>query len=137
MQAKDESKAEIVFGITAVLTAGGILTFALFPLILPGVVLLGVSAIPLLALAVPGAMAYGVYRIVRSISRRRSGSASRSISTIRPPATVNPATANGAAVADDDEPGRAVDERRAGRGRPARRTCAPAPRPRSAPCDLA
>ena len=93
MQATDESKAETVFGITAVLTAGGILTFALFPLILPGVVLLGVSAIPLLALAVPGAIAYGVYRIVRSISRRRSGSASRSISTILPPETVKPATA--------------------------------------------
>ena len=57
------------------------------------VVLLGILAIPLLPLAVPGAIAYGAYRIVRSISRRRSGSASRSISTILPPETVNPATA--------------------------------------------
>ena len=59
------------------------------------VVLLGILAIPLLPLAVPGAIAYGVYRIVRSISRRRSGSTSMSISTIRPPETVNPATETG------------------------------------------
>ena len=93
MQATNESKAETVVGITAVLTAGGILTFALFPLILPSVVLLGILAIPLVPFAVLGAIVYGVYRIVRSISRSRSRSASRSISTIRPPETVNPATA--------------------------------------------
>ena len=82
-----------MFGITAVLTAGGILTFALFPLILPSVVLLGILAIPLVPFVVLGAIVYGVYRIVRSISRRRSGSASRSISTILPTETVKPATA--------------------------------------------
>jgi hypothetical protein len=79
MQARDESKAETVFGVTVVLTAGGALTFALFPLALPMVVLLGVLAVPLLPLALLGLLGAIAYRTVRSISRRLASSASRSI----------------------------------------------------------
>ena len=53
-------------------------------------------------------------RDVQGAERRRSGSASRSISAIRPPAIVKPATASTRSGVGDDEPGRAVDHRRAG-----------------------
>ncbi len=67
MGAADESKVETVFGITAVLTAGGVLTFALFPLVLPTVVLLGVLAIPLIPLAILGAVVYAIARPKRDV----------------------------------------------------------------------
>ena len=65
-----EDTAETVVGITAVLSAGGMLTFALFPLLLPTVVLLGNFAVPLLPIALLGALIYPVYRLLR---RRGSG----------------------------------------------------------------
>ena len=60
-----DAKAETIFGITAVTTAGGILTFALFPLMLPGIVLLAILALPLLPLAVAGAVIYAIVALAR------------------------------------------------------------------------
>ena len=65
-----EDTAEVVTGIAGVLTAGGVLTFALFPLLLPTVVLLGVLALPLVPLALVGALIYPIYRLLR---KRGSG----------------------------------------------------------------
>jgi hypothetical protein len=65
MSTTQDSKAETIFGITAVTTTGGVLTFALFPLMLPGVVLVAALAIPLLPLVVVGAVAYGLVALSR------------------------------------------------------------------------
>jgi hypothetical protein len=61
----DESKTETVVGVAAVLMAGGALTFGLFPLALPAVVLLAILAVPLIPLAIAGALAFGVLRLLR------------------------------------------------------------------------
>ena len=64
-----DGAAETVFGITAVLTGGGALTFALFPFLLPTVVLLGVLAIPLLPVALLAAVALGAFIALRTVGR--------------------------------------------------------------------
>ena len=68
-----EELAGTVVGTAGVLTAGGVLTFALFPFLLPTVVLLGVLALPLLPLAVLGALVGGVYLLARSLLRLLGG----------------------------------------------------------------
>ena len=87
--ATHDSKAETIFGITMVTTAGGVLTYALFPFMLPGIVLVAILALPLLPVVVVGAVLYGVFALVRGVGRlarrarnrssadRRAGSASR------------------------------------------------------------
>jgi hypothetical protein len=71
----DDSTAQTIVGATAVATAGGAITFALFPFLLPGVVLLAVLAIPLLPLLVLGAVGYAAFALIRGLARlaRRSG----------------------------------------------------------------
>lgn len=93
----NDSKLETVFGVTAVLTAGGVLTFALFPLILPAVVLLAVLALPLVPLVPVAIVVWLAIAVVRRVRPRGSGrraparpdpkSATRPVS-----ATVRPAT---------------------------------------------
>ena len=68
-----EDTAEVVTGIAGVLTAGGVLTFALFPLLLPTVVLLAALVIPLLPLAVVGAVLAGAFVVLRGLGRWVSG----------------------------------------------------------------
>jgi hypothetical protein len=68
-----EDTAETVVGIAGVLTAGGVLTFALFPLLLPTVVLLGVLALPLLPLVLVGALIWPFYVLSRAALRRMRG----------------------------------------------------------------
>ena len=75
-ESRDDA-AEAVFGVAAVLTAGGVLTFALFPLLLPTVVLLAVLAVPLLPLAVIGAVVIGLARQLRRPRRTPVPDASR------------------------------------------------------------
>ena len=69
MSTSQDSKAETIVGITAVTTAGGVLTFALFPLMLPGVVLVAALAIPLVPLVIVGAAAYGLFALLRGAGR--------------------------------------------------------------------
>jgi hypothetical protein len=80
---RDESTAETIFGIAAVTTAGGVLTFALFPLMLPGLVLLGILAAPLLPLVVVGAVVWAIVALARRVARlalrARSRSSSRTV----------------------------------------------------------
>jgi hypothetical protein len=64
-----EDTAEVVTGIAGVLTAGGVLTFALFPLLLPTVVLLAALALPLLPLALVGAVLAGAFVVLRGLGR--------------------------------------------------------------------
>jgi hypothetical protein len=64
-----EETAETVAGIAGVLTAGGVLTFALFPLLLPTVVLLAVLAVPLVPLALVGAALFGAFLALRQAGR--------------------------------------------------------------------
>ena len=73
-----DSKAEVIFGITTVTTAGGVLTYALFPFLLPGVVLLAILALPLVPLMVVGAIAYAIFALARGVLRlvRRVGGGS-------------------------------------------------------------
>jgi hypothetical protein len=67
------SRGEIIDEASNWLVGGGIVTMALFPLALPGIVLLVVAAMPLLALAVPflliGALAVGIARLARGLAR--------------------------------------------------------------------
>ena len=87
-----EDTAEVVVGIAGVLTAGGVLTFALFPLLLPTVVLLGIFALPLVPLVLVGALVYPIYRLRRrrgsgpSRVQRESSRAGRSATTMSPAA---------------------------------------------------
>ena len=64
-----DGAAETAFGIAAVLTGGGALTFARFPFLLPTVVLLGALALPLLPLAALGAVLFGGYVALRALAR--------------------------------------------------------------------
>ena len=72
---RDEAMGTVV-GIAAVLTAGGVLTFGLFPLLLPTVALLAVLALPL---GIVAALLVPVYLLVRSLVRlaRRDRRSSR------------------------------------------------------------
>ena len=74
------ARAETAVGIIGVLTGLGVLTFALFPFALPILILLAVSAIPLLPIAVLGAVLVAGWLVVRALvrllsSRARSGRA--------------------------------------------------------------
>ena len=61
---------ETVFGITAALTGLGVLTFALFPLALPIVILTGALLIPLLPLAALAALVGAAALVIRGIGHR-------------------------------------------------------------------
>ena len=69
MERKREEALEIAVGTMEVLTAGGVLTFGLFPLLLPMVVLLGLLALPLLPVGVIAALLAAVYVVLRSVVR--------------------------------------------------------------------
>ena len=73
MQATDTSKAEIITGIAGTLVGLGAVTMALFPLALPILVLLAVLAIPLVPIAIIGAMVAAAGLGVRSLARRAGG----------------------------------------------------------------
>jgi hypothetical protein len=70
-----EDTAQAVVGAAAAVAGGGALTFALFPLLLPAVVLVGVLALPLLPLALVGALLGGAFVVVRGTLRdvKRAG----------------------------------------------------------------
>ena len=68
-----DDAAETVVGVAGVLTAGGVLTFALFPLLLPTVVLLGILALPLLPVALLGAVLWPLYLLSRGAVRAMRG----------------------------------------------------------------
>ena len=74
----NDSQAETIVGAAAVSTGGGALSFALFPFLLPNLILLAVLAIPLLPLAVVGALAYGAFALLRGVARLGRGRRSRS-----------------------------------------------------------
>ena len=67
------SRGEVVDEASNWLVGGGIVTMALFPLALPGIALLLVAAIPLLALTLPflviGGLAVRAFRGVRGVAR--------------------------------------------------------------------
>jgi membrane protein implicated in regulation of membrane protease activity len=69
-----EGTKEAAFGFLAATTGLGVITFALFPLALPILILTAASLIPLLALglvvAIPVAVVAAVVLIVRAILRR-------------------------------------------------------------------
>lgn len=71
------SRGEMVDELSSWNVGAGILTMSLFPLALPGIVLLLVAAIPLLALALPllviGGVGIGVFRLMRGFARVASG----------------------------------------------------------------
>ncbi len=79
MERKRDETLETAVGTMAVLTAGGVLTFGLFPLVLPTVVLLAALALPLLPLGVVAALFAAAYLLLRSLVRlvRRVRPASR------------------------------------------------------------
>lgn len=68
-------KAEVATAIAGVLTIGGVLTFALFPLVLPILLLTGVFAAPLLLpvllIAVVGVPIAGLAAAVRGLRNQR------------------------------------------------------------------
>jgi hypothetical protein len=74
----DSARAETVFGITEVLTATGVIMFALFPLAIPFVLLLTVAALPLALLGIPVLILAAAVLAMRAIGRavrprRRTG----------------------------------------------------------------
>jgi hypothetical protein len=93
------SRGEIVDEASNWLVGGGIVTMALFPLALPGIALAVIAAIPLLALALPVLLIWGMAvaasRLVRGVARlvtrprrRRepAGSEASEVMRIRPAA---------------------------------------------------
>ena len=70
-------RGEIVDEASNWLVGGGIVTMALFPLALPGIALLLIAALPLVALALPFLLIWGigvaVFRLVRGLMRRATG----------------------------------------------------------------
>ncbi len=73
MQATDTSKAEIITGIAGTLVGLGAVTMALFPLALPILVLLAALTIPLVPVALVGAIVAAVGLGVRALARRAGG----------------------------------------------------------------
>ena len=73
----DESRAETVFGVTAVLTGLGVVSLALFPFALPFAILLGLAALPLLPVAIVGGLVAALVAVpvfaARALRRRRAG----------------------------------------------------------------
>jgi hypothetical protein len=69
----DESTGEVLSGALGVGTAGGVLTFALFPLVLPIVVLTVVALLPLVVIGLVGGLVVGlVVAPVKLIARLRN-----------------------------------------------------------------
>jgi hypothetical protein len=70
-------RGEIVDEASNWLVGGGIVTMALFPLALPGIALLLIAALPLVALALPFLLIWGigvaVLHLVRGLGRRATG----------------------------------------------------------------
>ena len=77
----DTSRGEILDEASNWIVGGGIVTMALFPLALPGIVLAVAAAIPLVALALPVLLICSVgvaaLRLVRSVGRLVAGSRRR------------------------------------------------------------
>ena len=91
----DTTLGEIVDEASNWNVGAGIVTMALFPMALPGIALAIVAAIPLLALALPALLIWGVAvavsRLVRGVRRlvtelRRHGRADREVMRARPAA---------------------------------------------------
>jgi len=74
---KGPSRGEVFDELSNWNVGAGIVTMALFPLALPGIILLLVAAIPLLALAIPflliGGLLVGIARLARSLARMVEG----------------------------------------------------------------
>jgi hypothetical protein len=74
---RSSSATETTFGVVAALTGIGIVTFALFPLSLPILILTAASLLPLLAVgivvAIPFALIAAVVLAIRAIRRRATG----------------------------------------------------------------
>src|SRR5688572_29516063 len=69
MNRKRDEAMETVVGAAGVLTAGGVLTFALFPFLLPTVVLLAALVLPVLLLGMVAALFAAVHLLLRSVVR--------------------------------------------------------------------
>jgi hypothetical protein len=88
----DDSRSDWIFGITGVATGIGVLTFALFPLALPIVILTIVATLPLLlpvvVLGAGAAILAGIWLAIRAAGRgaRRLRRPTRAA---RAPATLN------------------------------------------------
>jgi hypothetical protein len=74
---RSSSATETTFGVAAALTGIGIVTFALFPLSIPILILTAASLVPLLAVgivvAIPVALIAAVVLAIRAIRRRATG----------------------------------------------------------------
>lgn len=65
MDRNRDGELETIVGAAGVLTAGGVLTFAFFPFLLPMLVLLGVLALPLIPLALIAAVLAPIFLLAR------------------------------------------------------------------------
>jgi len=68
----EETNANTVTGIAGALTAGGIITMALFPFLLPGILITLPFVLPLALLALPVVPVVLVALAIRAIRRRRA-----------------------------------------------------------------
>jgi hypothetical protein len=91
MNASDNSQPEtesMLQTLSAFNVGLGVISFALFPFLLPGLAIMALFTLPLLLPLIPlvllGWLAAQLSKAVRSSSRRRSRSARMSISTTRP-----------------------------------------------------
>jgi hypothetical protein len=91
MNASDNSQPEtesMLQTLSAFNVGLGVISFALFPFLLPGLAILALFALPLLPLiplVLVGWLVVQLFRAVRSRSRRRARSARMSISATQPP----------------------------------------------------
>ena len=75
--ATDQPRTESALELASMIAVGlGVVTFALFPFLIPGIALLALGVVPLVLLAVPGALlaaiAAAAYFVVRGVGRRIS-----------------------------------------------------------------
>ena len=68
-----DSAMQTLTGVLAATTGGGVVTFALFPFVLPIVILTVVAALPLLVLALAMSILIAPVLLVRRMWRRRGG----------------------------------------------------------------
>jgi hypothetical protein len=81
----DEPTAEVMSGVLGVGTAGGVLTFALFPLVLPILVLTIVATLPLVAIGLVAGLLVGVVIApIKLIARLRHRRAEAGRASARP-----------------------------------------------------
>jgi hypothetical protein len=82
----DEPTAEVMSGVLGVGTAGGVLTFALFPLVLPILILTIVATLPLVAIGLVVGLLVGVVIVpIKLIAHlRRRGQRPIETSTVLP-----------------------------------------------------